>query len=190
MDIQSLPWYGQLLIFLVIGGIVIGIFYYIHYSPTQDTINTIEDEIERVEREIKIAERKQSKMKQIEEELEVKRAVLERLKEILPERKEISQILTKIESLIMSTKLRIQKFAPQKERTREIYVEWPIAISLDGAYHNLGIFFDQVSKFKKIFTIDGLRMTPLSNMTSDFTISANFTATTYIYREKESEKKR
>jgi type IV pilus assembly protein PilO len=190
MDLQSLPWYLQLLVFLVIGGIVIGIFYYIHYSPNQDTINRINTDIEAIEQEIKRAEQKEAKLKQIQEELEIKKTVLEKLKAILPEKEEISQILKKIQSIISNARLRIQKYDPQTLRTRNIIIESPISIILEGNYHNLGIFFDQLSKLKKIYTVDGLNISPLRRMTREFSIRASFTATTYLYREVKPKKKR
>jgi type IV pilus assembly protein PilO len=167
-----------------------GIFYYVHYSPTSDQIDNIEADIEIVEREIKKAEQKESKLKQIEEELEIKQAVLEKLKAILPEKEEISQILKKIQSIIASARLRIQKYDPQNLRTREVYTESPISIILEGNYHNLGIFFDQLSKLKKIFTVDGLNINPLRRSDREYTIRASFTATTYLYRETKTTTKR
>lgn len=183
MEFQNLPWYGQLLVFLIIGGIAIGIFYYVHYSPTEANIDGIETEIDAIEREIKRAEQKESKLKLISEELETKKAVLERLKAILPEKEEISIILKRIQNIITSARLRIQKYDPQNLRPREVYIENPIAIILEGNYHNLGIFFDQLSRLKKIFTVDGLSINPLTNMDREYTIRATFTATTYLYRE-------
>lgn len=183
MEIQNLPWYGQLLVFLLIGGILLGIFYYVHYSPTQDTISSIDTEIENIEREIKRAEQKESKLKMIREELETKQAVLEKLKGILPEKEEISSILKRIQTIITSARLRIEKYDPQSLRPREVYIENPISIVLDGNYHNLGIFFDQLSKLKKIFTVDNLAINPLGGMDREYTIKATFTATTYLYRE-------
>ena len=183
MEFQNLPWYGQLLVFLVAGGIAIGIFYYVHYSPAQDDLNNIEIEIENIEREIKRAEQKESKLKLIREELETKQAVLEKLKAILPEKEEISAILKRIQSIITGARLRIQKYDPLSLRPREVYIENPIAIILEGNYHNLGIFFDQLSNLNKIFTVDGLNINPLTGMNRGFTIRATFTATTYIYSE-------
>jgi type IV pilus assembly protein PilO len=188
MDFQSLPWYGQLAVFLLVGGIAIGIFYYVHYSPTEENIDGIETEIENIEREIKRAEQKESKLKMIREELETKQAVLEKLKAILPEKEEISAILKRIQSIITSARLQIQKYDPQGLRPRQVYIESPINIVLDGSYHNLGIFFDQVSNLKKIFTIDGLNINPLPRMNREFTIRATFTATTYLYREDKKKK--
>jgi len=190
MDLQSLPWYLQFLVFIVVGAIVIGIFYYVHYSPNQDTINRINTDIDAIEQEIKRAEQKEAKLKQIQEELEIKKTVLEKLKAILPEKEEISQILKKIQSIISNARLRIQKYDPGALRTRDIIIESPISIVLEGNYHNLGIFFDQLSKLKKIYTVDGLSIIPLKRMNREFSVKATFTATTYLYRETKDKKKK
>ncbi len=188
MDLQSLPWYGQLGLFLVIGAIALGIFYYVQYSPNQSTIKGLTQQIETLDGEIRKAEREEPKLKKMEEELANKREVLEKLKSILPEKSEISQILKKIQSIISSTRLEIQNFTPKGDQPRDIYTEKPIAISVDGNFHNLAIFFDQLSKLRKIFTVDNLSLTPFKNMTRDFTIQAKFTTITYIYKEQQPAK--
>ena len=63
MDIQNLPWYGQLLVFLVVGVVFFGIFYFIVYSPTQDEISSIVVQSEKLQEEIRKAERSESKLK-------------------------------------------------------------------------------------------------------------------------------
>lgn len=183
MEIQNLPWYGQLLVFLIVGTVLFGIFYFVIYSPTQDEIASIVAQSERLEEEIRKAEKNESKLEKLKEEKALNEKILEDLKGILPEKKEVSQILRKIQAIASNARLKTSTFNFSKETNREIYLEWPIAISLEGNYHNLGIFFDQVSRLKKIFTIDGLRIAPLRSLSYDYTIQANFTATTYIYRE-------
>ena len=49
MDLQTLPWYAQFLVFLLIGGIAFGIFYMLHYSDGQSTITNLDRQIENVE---------------------------------------------------------------------------------------------------------------------------------------------
>lgn len=183
MELKNLPWYGQFLIFLVIGAILFGIFYFVQYSPTQDTLAGIKTETEAVDVEIRKAEQNQSRLEKIKDELGRNKDLLEQLKTVLPERMEISQILRKIQSLASNARLRILGFTPGAEARRDIYFESPIQISVEGNYHNLAIFFDQVSRMKKIFNVDKLTITPLANMTNEYTIGANFSAITYIYRE-------
>jgi len=183
MEIQNLPWYGQLLVFLIVGAVLFGIFYFVIYSPTQDEIAAIVVQSERLEDEIRKAEKNESKLEKLKEEKALNEKILEDLKGILPEKKEVSQILRKIQAIASNARLKTSTFNFNKETNREIYLEWPIAISLEGNYHNLGIFFDQVARLKKIFTIDGLHITPLRSLSYDYTVTASFTATTYIYRE-------
>ncbi len=183
MDIQNLPWYGQLLVFLVVGVILFGIFYFVIYSPTQDKIGKIVVQSEQLQEEIRKAEKNESRMKKLEEEIASNAAILEDLKGILPEKQEVSQILRKIQAIASNARLKTGSFTFANEVRRDIYLESPISISLEGNYHNLGLFFDQVARLKKIFTIDGLRISPLNSLSYDYTIRASFTATTYIYSE-------
>ncbi len=37
-----------------------------------------------------------------------------------------------------------------------MHAEWPIALQLEGSYHNLGLFLDRVSKFPRIINIGNL----------------------------------
>jgi type IV pilus assembly protein PilO len=184
MELQNLPWYGQLLVFLVIGGIVFLIFYFAYYSDNQARIVTISNQIVELEKEIRTLEKKKTQVKELEAEVAANKATLEKLKEILPEQKEVSQILKKVQSIITSARLDIQKWSTMSEQSREIYVEVPFGITVDGNYHNLGMFFDQLAKLKKIFTVNNLTLKPLSKMTRDFTVKATFTAVTYTFKEK------
>ena len=186
MDLQSLPWYAQFLVFLLIGGIAFGIFYMIYYSDGQEQIKNLDNQIDRLEAEIRKAEKKERQLKQIKEEKEQKEKVLEKLKEILPEEKEIASILRKIQSIITGARLKIQKWTTGSDQRKQVYTEVPITISLDGSYHNLGIFFDQLSKLKKIFTVNSLRITPMQKMTGTYTVKASFIASTYTYQKKQA----
>jgi len=183
MDLQSLPWYAQFLVFLLIGGIAFGIFYMLHYSDGQTTITNLDKQIESLENEIRKAEKRERQLKQIQEEKEAKEKILEKLKEILPEDKEIAQILRMVQGIILNARLKINKWATNKDQPREVYTEVPFSIAVEGNYHNLGQFFDQLSRLKKIFTVDGLSISPMAKMTSLYTIRVNFTASTYTYQQ-------
>ena len=106
MEIQNLPWYGQLLVFLVVGAVLFGIFYFIVYSPTQDEINSIVAQSEKLQDEIRKAEKNESKLEKLKEEKALNEKILEDLKGILPEKKEVSQILRKIQAIASNARLK------------------------------------------------------------------------------------
>lgn len=182
-DLKNLPWIAQFLIFLALGIVLIIAFYMMSYKDAQRKIKGINVKIEAVNVEIDRAELKKDKLPQIRQEKKEKELLLEQLKAILPEKKEISQILKRIESLVAGTKLRTNKFASEKQKPKDYYIEHPYRMDVDGSYHNLGVFFDQLSRLTKIFTVDGLTISPLGNMTPEFTIKARFVASTFTEKE-------
>ncbi len=185
MDIQSLPWYAQLGVFLIIGAVAFGLFYFIMYSGTQDQIKSLDTQIEDLDKVIRNAEQKERTLKQLESEVKRGEEVLKSLKEILPEQNEITGIIKKIEGILAASKLKIQKWSPPIERAQEIYIQHQLAIEIEGTYHNLAIFFDQLSKIKKIFNVTSLNIQPISKKNAEYTIKANFQVSTFTYHEKQ-----
>ena len=122
-------------------------------------------------------------LKLLKEEIANYEATLEELKLILPEESEVSQIIKKIQSIISSARLKIGKFAEQRKITKNVYIEVPYTISLEGTYHNLGVFFDQLSRLQKIFTVNNLTINPIKRKISDYSIAASFNTSTYIYKK-------
>jgi len=185
MELKNLSWIGQFLVFMIIGVILFALFYFIHYSPTNDEIKNIIERSEMVQQEINLARSKEEELKKIKEINEKNRIELENLKAILPSYQEVAVILKNIQSLANNTRLKMKVFTPSQEVEKEIYKEWPIKISVDGNYHNLALFLDQVSRIKKIFNIDLLNISSSTTYGAnpDMTISADLTATTYIYKE-------
>ena len=50
----------------------------------------------------------------------------------------------------------VRGFKPAAITTRELHAEWPIALQLEGSYHNLGLFLDRVSKFPRIINVGSM----------------------------------
>jgi Tfp pilus assembly protein PilO len=51
-----------------------------------------------------------------------------------------------------------------------------------GDYHDLGVFFDRVSKYSRIINVNNVRITGRPNGSSS--IASSFTATTFVYDDK------
>ena len=78
-------------------------------------------------------------------------ARLETLKNVLPEEKDMGELLRRLQTLAVQSNLTIRTFKPSATPVaKQIHAEVPISLQLDGAYHNLAMFFDRVSKFSRI----------------------------------------
>ena len=178
---KNWPWYGYLALALII----FGLFYMFYYKGKNEELNNIREERIRVEDEVARLQVKKQELDKVEAEIEQMAVTLSKLEEIIPKKREISTILRRIQQLANDSRLDVISFAPQGEVEKEFYSEWPIPIEIRGSYHNLAIFFDRLSRFSRIFNVEDFLIKGLNQQTQGATISAEFTAKTYIFREEE-----
>jgi len=77
----------------------------------------------------------------------------------LPDSKELPVLLTDITSLGKNAGLDFKGFRPRNEVNKGFYAEVPIEIEFTGRFHDVAMFFDEVSRLPRIvnvneFTID------------------------------------
>ena len=123
-----------------------------------------------------------AKLPQFREEVALLEVQLEKLLKILPPRRDVQDVLRRFRSLAEQEDFVLSEFRPGNEVQRDFYNEWPIAVRLQGTYHNLARFFDRMSRFSRIFNVDNLQITQ-NRGTSQHTIAASFTAKTFVYME-------
>lgn len=192
MDLKNLPWYSQIGIFLVISAVLFGLFYFIHYEGTQDEIGKKVRAIEAVQIAINQAKIKLKELDQIRAEIAMNTKRLKELDQILPKERNISEILTKIQSLISGTQQEFKKMSKGTKKNQKLFTQYSYTINSSGNYHNLGTFFDQLSNLKKIFNITSLTITPIKKkvFNPQFTINTKFRVSTYIQRKSKKKKKK
>jgi len=66
---------------------------------------------------------------------------------------------------------------------KEFYQEWPIAVEVEGTYHNLGFFFDRVGRLPRLVNVGNLKIKSQQKQTASNTINAACVATTFVYLE-------
>lgn len=174
------PWYGHILLAVII----FALLYFVYFKPQSTKLTALKQEREKTEAEVTNLKQKNLQLSRIEEELVDLRKILNELEAIIPKRKEIWDILKKMQQLAINSRLNIVKFLPKGEVDMEFYYEWPISIEITGNYHNLAIFFDRLSNFSRLFNIEDFSIKSLGKQTESSTISAAYTAKTYIFREE------
>jgi len=103
---------------------------------------------------------------------------------VLPEEKDAADLLRRMQTVAAQSNLTIRSFKPQPVVTKQLHAEWPIALELDGTYHNLAIFFDRVGKFTRIVNISDLTVKGKDRPTPYSTITASCIATTFVLLDK------
>ncbi len=171
------PWYQYLIV-----GLILGLFaYLVYFKPKQANLKSIRAERIQVEDQVAKLQIKKRQIDKLQAELvELGKSIAE-LEPLIPAKKEEGEILRNVQQLAFDTQLDVLRFSPDREIPKEYYNEKPIAVEVVGSYHNLGLFFDRMLRFPRIFNIDDFTVRALPSQSAETTISAVFTAKTYFF---------
>jgi type IV pilus assembly protein PilO len=176
---KNWPWYG----YVVFAVLIFALAFLFYFKPQNTKLETLRTERVKVEREVQNLKQKKRELDKIVADIASMTAKLRTLEVNIPQRKETADILRQIQTLAYDSRLDVLSFAPGAEINKEFYFEWPIPIQVSGNFHNLGLFFDRLSKFARVFTIENFTIRSISPQTEQNTVSADWTAKTYFFAE-------
>jgi type IV pilus assembly protein PilO len=104
---------------------------------------------------------------------------------LLPKDKEIPKLLTDISALGRSAGLEFLTFKPQADVPKDFYAEIPITINVRGPYHNIGFFFDQVSKLERIVSVSNVKMSTPKKDGNEMLLNSDCVLVTYRFTNVE-----
>jgi type IV pilus assembly protein PilO len=172
---------GQLGVSLFLALLIGGVFWWQYLSPAMEEEKQKTARLEGLQREIRALEVTANKLAEFQREVALLEAKLETLKRILPPEKETPDLMRKVQSLASQSSLLIKTFTPGQTVNKEFYQEWPINMSVEGNYHNLGIFFDRVGRLSRLVNIGNIKIASRGDQTVSNTITASCVATTFVY---------
>jgi type IV pilus assembly protein PilO len=172
---------GQLGVSLFLAALICGLFWYFWYSDALDRETQKKARLETLNKEIRALEVTAAKLQEFQREVQLLEAKLETLKRILPPEKEMPDLMRRVQYLCSQSSLQIRKFTPGTVATKEFYQEVPINIDVEGTYHNLGAFFDRISRLSRLVNMGTISVKAQANQTGSNTITASTVATTYVY---------
>jgi type IV pilus assembly protein PilO len=183
-SLTKLPLGGQLGVSALLAAIICGLFWYFWYSPALEEESKKQAQLETLQREIRALEVTANKLQEFQREVQLLEAQLETLKRILPPEKETPDLMRRVQSLASQSSLNIKTFTPAAEVMRDFYKEVPINVDVEGTYHNLGLFFDRVSRLARLVNMTNVKIKAQGTQTGSNTIAASGVATTYVYVDK------
>jgi type IV pilus assembly protein PilO len=184
LTLTKLPWYAQVGAFVVLAVVGCGLFYYYYESPVRADIASRKTQLDALKADITKGLTTAKKLPEFRQQVGDLEARLANLKAILPEEKDAADLLNRMQTVAAQSNMTIKGFKPSPTVTKTLHAEWPIALELDGTYHNLAIFFDRVGKFTRIVNISGLDVKGKDKPESNTTITATCIATTFVLLDK------
>ncbi|RME60082.1 MAG: pilus assembly protein PilO [Candidatus Dadabacteria bacterium] len=94
----------------------------------------------------------------VKEEVKKLQVQLNYVMQQLPDKKEIPSLLSQISSLANDAGLTVLLFKPTGEIKRDFYAEVPVALKVEGSFHQILSFFDDVAHLPRIVNVKNISM--------------------------------
>jgi type IV pilus assembly protein PilO len=189
ITLDDKPWYVGLLVGIGLAGAVLYATETLAVKDMKASIAATEQKITELDQKIQQGRAAERKLPQFREEVKRLELELEKLRRILPSTRNTEEIIKKLKSLVDQGEFTLRRLAfPPLGAGSETYAEWPIAVAVDGRYHDLAILFNRLGNFSRIINVEQIRINALGAQETK-TVGATFVAKTFVYIEPKEEPK-
>ena len=173
----------KVVIVLLLVAIPVAVFYFTFFQPNTKKIQSLETKVASLEKKLIAVKKKAANLAKFEKELEIAQANFYEKAALLPNEKEIPQLLKDISSLGRTAGLDFLTFKPLADIPKDFYAEIPVTINVRGPYHNMGFFFDQVSKLERIVTVSNVKMSSPKKEAGEMLLKSDCRLVTYRFTD-------
>lgn len=99
----------------------------------------------------------------------------------LPDKSEIDALLIEVNQAGLGRGLQFELFKPGQELVKDFYAELPIAVKINGSYHDFGAFAADIAKLPRIVTLNNIAISSLK----DGSLALEATTKTFRYLDED-----
>jgi type IV pilus assembly protein PilO len=193
-SILKLSTQKKILILVGILCVIAGFYLYALFIPRMDEIKLSKMELSKLAKELNESKAITRDLEKFKEQVQKLNEELKNALTQLPNEKEIPEILQNISKLGKESSLEFTLFRPKPEEPQQFYAKVPIELIALGSYHNIGIFFDKVSKLPRIINVVDFNMTRAKEIKgrseTENLVKTSCMINTYRFIEKKSEERK
>ena len=180
-NIQSLPWFARLGIFVVVAVLMYGLFGYFVTSGTKAETKDLKDQIARLLQENAQAQIAQQRLNEFRAAFKLKQQEYDDLKALLPEQRELTSVLQGVQDRARSSSLSLRRFSPKEDIQQDFFSGKAIQVEVTSSFANLRSFYEQMARYQRIVSITDFKINRLSDtdMQMGKTVNAQFLLTAY-----------
>ena len=182
LSLSKMPWYGQIGVFIALSLAAAGVFWNWYAQPAQASIDQRHAQLAALRTDIDRGLATARRLPEFRREIAALEAQLERLRTVLPEEQDVADLLRRVQAMATQSNLAIRGFTPRAVARKQMHMEWPIGLQLEGTYHDLGDFLERISKFPRIINVGGIHVRS-RDVATGATVTAELTATTFVLIE-------
>lgn len=160
------------------------VYYEYFYSTKSEELAELETKIETLNQSITQKRRLAKDLDKFRREVKDLEVKLKFALRELPDEREIPDLLSSISNLARDAGLEVSLFKPGNPSKKEFYEEVPVSISVEGSFHQVATFFDEVAHLNRIVNINQVFLREPKNTPDRLTVKTDCIATTFRYLEE------
>ncbi|MBW2701029.1 MAG: type 4a pilus biogenesis protein PilO [Deltaproteobacteria bacterium] len=133
-------------------------YYFLGYQEQEKTIKKLVQQYNKLEDDLHAKQQVAANLTKYKKKVEFLQQKLEEKKKNLPDDSNLDHLLKTLNELSEKSQMRIIAFTPKQERRKNFYAEIPVAVELEGNYHEIATFFDKVAKEDRIINISNINL--------------------------------
>jgi Tfp pilus assembly protein PilO len=184
-NLQSVPWYLKLVVFVAVAGVVYAGFWNFITKPVRAETKAFNVEIAELLTKNAQAQIASQRLNDFRATYKARVEEYEELKALLPEQRELTMVLQNVQDRARSNGLVLTKFTPRDDVQQENYNGKRIEINVTSSFASLRNFFDQLAHYQRIVSITNFNLKQLDKQSASKTVDATFDLTAfYVSAEK------
>jgi Tfp pilus assembly protein PilO len=187
-NLNGIPWYARLLIFVAMAGAVYAGFWYFVTSGTRKETKGLQEQISVLQKANTEAQIASQRLNEFRTAYKNKQEQLEELRALLPEQRELTKVLEGIQDRARTAGLSLRKFTPKDDVQQDFYSGKRIDVSVQSSFAGLRSFFDQMAHYQRIVSITNFEIKQLDKQATNKTLEARFDLTAYYVSSENLQK--
>ncbi len=179
------PLSVKLIVLAVLVVIIIGVEYQVVLVPKKEQLATLRKQS--ADQNVKLVENQAiaANLPKFQEEVNILNEQLKQAVALLPNEADIHSILRQLSITAKKANIDILEFKPGGQSARDFYSEISMTLKLEGGYHDIAQFIDQVGKLSRIINISDITFTPqkvAAESAANVMLGVDCKATTFMFR--------
>jgi len=173
----------------IVGGILVAIavaYYFVAYQPKEEQVYQLRAKAAKLQQDLNQVRAVANNVGAFEREVaDLERDLKEALTQ-LPNSKQFEDLLQDISTAGKKVGVAIKTIDRRPEKPHDFYAEVPFKLELEGNYHDIARFFDEVARLPRIVNMGGIKMKVIREGSSGPWLGVESTATTYRFLNKKA----
>jgi Tfp pilus assembly protein PilO len=187
-NLQSLPWYLRLVMFVVVAAVMYGGFWYFVTKPIRAETKVFNTDIAALVQRNAQAQIASQRLNEFRAVYKARVEEYEELKALLPEQRELTMVLQSVQDRARTNGLVLRKFSPKDDVQQDNYSGKRIEVSVTSSFASLRNFFEQLAHYQRIVSITNFQLTQLDKQSASKTVDATFDLTAYYVSAEKLQK--